>query len=167
MLGEKFYSYGPTMSFSSLRTISSIDPVARATGRLLDEIIKLPELAGYARIPSAMIPFVPSSWPRIVKDGVWIGRHLADRYLTKRLLGKRSGTTRTRLIKSDDLVALYRMPEASERIDSWFSERVIMKEEFIRRWRRRALLQSWPLVNYDIIGAANTSILLDLMEGQD
>lgn len=166
MLGERFFSLGPTMSFRSLREISNINPLIRANGYLLDAILRLPELRPLAKLPSANIPFVPSHYPRIVKDAVWGGRFLIDSLLTKRVLSRRTQSTRRRLLKSDDLIRLYRSPVSQTRADSWFSDQIIRKEPFIERIQKRASLEEHPLVNFDIVGAANTSILVDfIMEG--
>lgn len=159
--------YSPVAAIMGVRTIraeSQFDPVDRASKKLLHEIQRLPAFSQLSSLPSAAIPFIPSSCPLRLKHFVWGARWFIDHQLIKQALKARNLDVQLRVLKSLDLVALYNHPEAIERVRSWFSGNVFLDPEiFLNIVRNRAMLAAWPLINGDIVGAASASILVDLI----
>jgi len=159
--------YTPIPAMMGVRTIRAtalIDPVDRAGKKLLHEIQRLPTFSQLSALPSAAIPFVPSLSPLWLKRLVWGLRWFMDRELTKRALVNRDPTARLRLLKSLDLVKLYNHPEAIERVESWFAGGIFQDhQQFVERVRSRAHLDTWPVISTDVVGAASSSILVDLV----
>jgi len=163
-LKERYIPVGATMGFRVIRATASVDPAARASGRLRHEIQRLPSLRKLSALPAAHIPFVPSSFPLWLKNVVWGLRWFADQQMTKRAIKKGNPGRSLRVLKSLDLVKLYNHPEAIERVQSWFSGSILADYQmFLDLVRSRATLRSWPLINSDIVGPASTCLLIDLI----
>jgi hypothetical protein len=164
-LKEKFYPLASSMGFRSLRYASNLDPFARADNVVMHEIQKLPELRKLSRIPSAAIPFIPSNSPLVIKNLIWGFRSMIDQQLIKKGMNKKDKNARFRVLKTENLVKLYNHPEAENRVNSYFkNSKFIIGDYYVNLAKQRAELDSWPLINLDIMGPASTSILLNLLK---
>ncbi|MGQ9698832.1 MAG: hypothetical protein ACUVRO_12670 [Armatimonadota bacterium] len=163
-LKQRYSPVAASMGVRTVRAESLFDPIDRASKKLLHEIQRLPAFSRLSSLPSAAIPFIPSSSPLRLKHFVWGARWFIDQQLIKQALKARNPEARLRVLKSLDLVRLYNHPEASERVRSWFSDKVFSDPQiFLDIVRDRATLAAWPLINGDIVGAASASILVDLI----
>lgn len=163
-LNERFFGLTPTMSFRALRHISEVHPFIRVSGELMAEIQKLPELSGFAKIPNANAPFIPSNSPLWISDLVWAGRSTIDQKLIKRAMKLQNAKTRMRLINTVNVTELYNISSSHANVASWFSGAYILPDAYLAIFDRRARLKSRPLNNYDITGPASLSLILDLMQ---
>jgi hypothetical protein len=161
-LRAKWNPLSPPMSMRFLRLVSKIHPARRLRRRLMNSIIQLPELRAFASIPSAQIPWVGSLAPALIRELIWGFRFQADMLLTARAIRKRDATKRMRLLRTFDPVAEYRSADALDSVASWFSDRWIKRENFVRMARNRGALAVWPHVSIDIGLVANVSMMLDL-----
>jgi hypothetical protein len=164
-LKQKFTPLAPTMGMRTIQATSKIDPIARADGRLFQEIQHLPDFRRLSKLPSAAIPYVPSSYPLFVKNLVWGGRSYIDKYLTERAITRKDPSARISVLNSINLVKLYNHPEVSKRIESWFTDSIYSNyQPLLEIVERRAKALSWPWVNTDIIAKASACILAKLID---
>lgn len=166
LLESHFTTLNPSMSLRFLRLISSVHPRLRLRLRLMDAIMRLPELKNLACIPIAYIPWVSARAPLFIKEIVWGLRSTIDQILIRRMLRAKNPNLRQRVVKSLDYVAEYRRSETIENVKSWFSGHWIKPDYYIEICKKRAELRAWPLINLDITAPANVSILLDLCRFQ-
>lgn len=161
-LGAAFHPVSPGLSMRFLRLISTIHPGLRIRKRLMNQIIRLPEFDSLASIPSAQIPFIGSRAPAVVRDVLWGTRSVLDKLLIKRTMKTKNAEGRQRVLPSLDYMKEYRRENAAENVESWFSDKFIKSENYLRVLRERAALNAWTLINVDIAAPANVSIVLDL-----
>ena len=161
-LSSAFHPVSPGLSMRFLRLITTIHPRHRIRKRLMNAIIDLPEFDDLARIPSAQIPFISSRAPSLIRDVLWGARSGLDQVLIKRTLKTKNTVGRQRVLPSLDYVKEYRGSSTTENVQSWFSGRYIDGSGYIRLVRERADLDAWTLINVDIAGPANVSMILDL-----
>lgn len=166
-LGAGFRPVSPGMSVRFLRLITTIHPRLRIRKRLFNAIMRLPDFDALARIPSAQIPFVPSRTPDLVRDVLWGARSGLDQVLIRRSLKSKNPNARQRVLRSLDYVKEYRRESSAENIRSWFSEKYIKSDAYLKTFEDRANLNAWTLINVDLLAPANVSIILDLCETTD
>ncbi|MGH9856536.1 MAG: hypothetical protein ACRD4B_01710, partial [Acidobacteriota bacterium] len=122
----------PPMSLRFVRLMSKIHPSLRLRRRLMRAIAQLPELNDLSSIPSAQIPWVGSKAPDFFKDLIWWFRFETDQILIKRAVQKRNPAMRRRVIRTFDLVAEYRRPNAIDHVASWFSGQWVKRDEIVQ-----------------------------------
>jgi len=161
LLCAQFASISPEMSFQILRVVSNVHPKLRLRRRLMNAIAALDAFRDLAKIPSAQIPFLSMKAPNILKEMVWAVRSGTDQILIRRMMRKKNCRVRSRVLKSFDLASAYRQAAKSGVVESWFSGDWFDPRPFLTLVSDRARLVEWPLVNYDVVGPASASMLLD------
>jgi hypothetical protein len=162
-LKRKYLPLAPTMGIQSLKKTFSIEPILRADNKLLHEIQKHPDFKRFATVPSTAIPYIPSSYPLVIKNLGWGLRAKYDRKRINQMMEFKSGFANYRMVKSINHIQLYKHPKATHRVREWFSDGFYDGKHLIELISARANLLERPLVNTDIVGPASTVILMALI----
>jgi hypothetical protein len=161
-LGSRFRPLCPAISMRFMRLITRVHPRLRIRRRLMNAIARLPEFDALAAVPSAQIPWLSARAPALLREMVWGTRSGIDQALIRRAMKHRDPTMRHRVLPALDYVKEYQRENAVPNVQSWFSGKWLNGDKYVDIVRRRASLDAWPLMNLDVAGPANVSIILDL-----
>jgi hypothetical protein len=164
LLSSRFRPICPAASMRFMRLISRVHPRLRIRRRLMHAIARLPEFDVLARIPSAQIPWLSARAPALLKEIVWGARSGVDQVLIRRALKNKDPRMRQRILPTLDYMKEYQRDNAVPNVQGWFSREWLNGDKYVAVIKRRASLDSWPLMNLDIAAPANVSIILDLCQ---
>jgi hypothetical protein len=163
-LGSRFRPLCPAISMRFMRLISSVHPRLRIRRKLMNAIARLPEFDLLASIPSAQIPWLSARTPALLREVVWGARSGMDQVLIRRAMKNRNPGMRQRVLPTLDYTKEYQRDNAVPNVRAWFSGKWLNGDKYVEIVRKRASLAAWPLMNLDIAGPANVSIILDLCQ---
>lgn len=166
-LNTEFHSYCPSMSIQCLRVTSNIHPARRVNGKYMKSLFgTVNELKHLGKIATSQIPFIAYNAPDIFKLPIWFFRSKVDNVLIERLMKSKDPGKRYRFLKSYNWVAVYQKPNLEKILRSYFQQDFLGEkytDGIIKGALSRKNLESWPLVNVNIINAAALNLELELI----
>lgn len=165
LLRSKFYATHLMSSNNILQATSCIHPAYRLNYRLVDRMFKIiPALKPYSKIPLVHTPYVRMSAPNFLKLLIWGLRSKADNFLIKRILKNKNPRLRYRLMPSINWVQVYQDKNMLNKMYEWFSNDCTkQKDKAMSLAEKRQKLQSWPVINSDIICMGATELMVNIM----
>lgn len=156
-LQPDFMGASPTQSVRVLRLLSRIPVESRVSQQLQQALIKRKVRTSLGRLPSAQVPYLPSSAPLVLKQLAWGLRAGLDQMLIRRMMKSKKPESRQRVVRSIDYRTLYAREDSVERVRSWFHGTLLSEEYFVKKTMARASMREWPLANIDIVAPANAA----------
>lgn len=166
VLGKNIvYPMAPGMSNKLLEAGTSIHPKLRVCYRLVDAIFRLPEVKKYARFPTAQVPFIPFSWPNLIKLPVWGGRSILDRLLVKRIMAQQNANLRYRVVNGVNFPKMYQKPDLFDTVNGWFyHDPYGFNALVVESFEKRRNFQKMPLLPMREFGLAALMSKLNALE---
>ncbi len=155
----------PGMSSRTMKFISTIHPELRIRQRLLDKVIRLLNQKSLLEIPTANIPFIKQSRPKILKEMVWASVRTIDLFMQRFTMKTGIVIPRYTLQNSFNFFSPFLDEDNLRNYQSYFSDTFFSGNEYRELFERQRTYQKTPGHIYTFIYPARISLVLDDLYG--